>query len=91
MTAEFHEYARRNDREVAELSTKIDVHVGEERIRDEDMAKQIAELNEKVGQLLDMWSQAKGAVTFMKVMAAIVAGGAAAWAWISANIAIAPK
>lgn len=92
MTAEaFHEYARKNDREVQELASTIAQHVGEEKVRDEDMAKEIAELNRKVGELLDMWSQAKGAVNFMKLMAGVVAGGAAFWAWVSANIAITPK
>lgn len=98
MTHEFNEYARKNDREVAELASAIARHVGEEKLRDADMAQQIVELKAQVAtlskdvrDLVDMWQQAKGAVNFMKMMAAVVAGGAAFWAWVSANIAITPK
>lgn len=92
------EHVRKNDREVAELAKKIAEHVVEEAVRDNDMAHelgelraQVVELTGQVRDLVEMWQQARGAVTFMKTMAAVVAGGAAAWAWISAHLAISPK
>jgi len=92
------EYSRKNDSQVQTLASKIEGHVNEERIRDADMAEQIIELKAQVSELsgevrelIGMWQQAKGAVNFMKLMAAIVAGGSAAWAWISAHIAFTPK
>ena len=37
----FHDYTRKNDVQVQSLTSKIEGHVNEERIRDADMAEQI--------------------------------------------------
>ena len=51
----------------------------------------LSELSSKVDTLHEAFTQAKGAITFIKWMAAVVAAGAATWAWIVSQINITPR
>jgi hypothetical protein len=95
---DFVEYRRHNDNQVSALRDEVRAHISLELARDTEQAgriivlqEQVKILSDKVDELIDLWNQAKGAVAFMKIMAALVAGGAAAWAWIMANLHITPK
>jgi hypothetical protein len=86
-------YQRKNDEQVDALAKQIREHIETELRRDAmaeeqfvQMSKQVLELSGKVSTLIDMLAQMRGALAFIKVLAALVAAGAAAWAWIMSNI-----
>lgn len=51
----------------------------------------IDKLIEDVEELKMILNQIKGAVTFVKWMAAVIAAGGASWAWLIAQINSTPK
>ena len=61
------------DAETSLLKTEIEQHIEVETLRDADMIKQIATLQTQVNSLsadvktlIDLWTQAKGVVNFVK-------------------------
>lgn len=83
---EFDMYRRDNDLKVDQLRDAFLKHSIEGEARDTEMLKNITELQEQMKNLVDMWSQARGVLTFVKIMAAIVAACATAWTFLSQNI-----
>jgi len=75
------ETRRHNDTEILELKSEMEQHIVITSIRDERMAQQINELKEQVNVLtqevkllVNMWTQAKGVITFIKWIAGIGGG-----------------
>lgn len=64
--------------------------MGDELNRRQDDVR-IDKLIEDVEELKTILNQIKGAVTFVKWMAAVIAAGGAAWAWLVAQINLIPK
>lgn len=85
---DFHDYRRANDTKVDNLSRELAAHTAEGQMRDEIMLEKVDRLTDKVTMLLAMWEQARGVVTFVKAMVAIVAVIAAAYAWLSSHITL---
>lgn len=83
---DFHDYRRANDTKVDKLNSDFIGHTAEERARDAIMLDEIKSLTIKVEALICIWDQAKGAIVFVKWMAAIVAASAAVWTWLSTNV-----
>lgn len=86
-------YQRKNDEKIDQLSDEIRAHVESELQRDSAMAiqfqqlqQEVKELNESVTAIVELLAQTKGALSFIKMLAAIVAAGAATWAWIMSNL-----
>jgi hypothetical protein len=86
-------YQRKNDEKIDQLSDEVRTHIESELQRDSAMAIQFAqlqaevkELNESVSAIVELLAQTKGALAFIKILAAIVAAGAATWAWIMSNL-----
>lgn len=84
--AEFHDYRRANDTKVDGLRGEFLTHTAEERSRDAIMLEQIKTLTAQVQVLILMWEQAKGAITFIKIMSVVAATCAAAWTFLSTNV-----
>ena len=87
------EERRQVDVDITTLENKIGYHILEEAVRDSKMAEQMKELKEqvdaltvKVDLLVDMWTQAKGVVTFIKWVAGIGSGIAASLLFIKEYI-----
>jgi hypothetical protein len=77
---EFNEYRRQTDIRDAAMLEQLNA-----------LEKRVESLSADVRALIDMWQQAKGALLFMKLMVALVAGVAAAITWIASNLQIVPK
>jgi len=72
---------RHNNTEIIELRSEIEQHITIEAMRDARMAQQLAELKEQVDiltaevkLLVNMWTQARGVITFIKWVAGIGGG-----------------
>lgn len=74
---EFHEYRRIADTKIDELRQDFTEHTIEERTRDALMMEKFEVLSNRVETLIDLWSQAKGALTFIKVVVGLAASVAA--------------
>lgn len=53
-----------------------------------DILSDVAELKSSVARIENTFTQAQGALVFVKWMSAIAVSGAACWAWISAHLTI---
>lgn len=84
---------RKSDEQIRSLTQEVRQHIDSEIARDAVMAEQFKQLqaefkslNDTVAEIAGLLTQTKGALAFIKILAAIVAAGAATWAWIMSNI-----
>lgn len=84
---------RKVDEQIEKLTVEVRNHIDTEIARDSAMAVQFEQLqkefkvlNDTVTEIAGLLTQTKGALAFIKVLAAIVAAGAATWAWIISNL-----
>lgn len=84
---------RISDTDVRELKSEVEQHIVIESARDIQMAKQMQELREQVNVLtkdvkflVDMWTQARGIITFVKWIAGIAGGLGATFLFIKDHI-----
>lgn len=87
------ESRRQSDIEFQELKSEIEQHVVLEAMRDEKIAQQMEDLKtqvdaltQEVKLLVNMWTQAKGVITFIKWVAGIGGGLAATLIFIKDHI-----
>lgn len=66
-------------------------HIATEDKRQEDIEKRLAAIEASMKEMTDAWTQAKGALTLIKVLAGIATGIAAVYAFMNTNFTITPK
>ncbi len=69
----------------------LENHVKEEMERYAEIEQRLSKIESQISDLLDVWIQAKGAVSFIKIMAGLGAGAAAIWAFVHDNFHLALK
>ncbi len=74
------------DDRVAALDKKLENHIVTEDIQHKAIMHLVEENKVAIANLTDIWTQTKGAVTFIKMVAAITASLAGVWAFLNSNI-----
>ena len=69
----------------------LENHIREEMERYDLIEKRLAGLETKMSDLIDIWTQAKGAVSFVKIMAGLAATSAAIYAYLHDHFTLIAK
>ncbi len=69
----------------------LENHVKEEMERYAEIEHRLGKIEQQMGDMLEIWVQAKGVFSFIKIVAGIGAGAAAIWAFIHDNFSVALK
>jgi hypothetical protein len=69
----------------------LENHIKEEMERYEIIERRLAGLEDKMSELLDVWTQAKGAMSFVKIMAGLAATAAAIYAYLHDHFSLIAK
>ncbi len=69
----------------------LEEHVREEMIRYARIEDRLTKIENQLGEITSIWQQAKGALTFIKIMASITSAVAAIYVFITSNFSITPK
>ena len=75
------EYRRHDD-------SALEQHAREEIERYDQVVARLTKIEENQKEMLDVWNQAKGAITFLKILASVAAGLAATWAFFNTNFTV---
>lgn len=81
------DYDRRMlDDKMDHLADKLDDHITMDKEQYQDLMAVVKSNSKAIKDLTDIWTQTKGAVTFIKIVVAITASLAGIWAFLKDNI-----